>query len=225
MIHSILLEGRSCKNRKLRDDGTMALCSNQVASRYIIVDYERSTFSLSQIQFPSSETKSHIVAIYPPSETPSSTSKPTRHGLTGGAIAGIVIGVVALIIALLAGYYLIRRHKRKTASSATEKPVRNAEDMYATISNKDESGRAELDAGVTARGVAGRSYGRGELDATRTERQLAELGPGEERETHHELPTTPLGHAEENRTNGVSPSDVRDPSTPGGVQESIVSPV
>lgn len=190
-----------------------------------MVDYERSTFALSQVQFPSSETKSHIVAIYAPNGNSSSTPKPTHQGLTGGAIAGIVIGVVALLIAVLAGYYLIRRHKRETTSLAAEKAARNAEDMYATMSNKGESGRAELDAGAaTARGAAGRSYGRGELDATGTERELAELDSREPRAIQ-ELPTTQREVTEENSRNGTSPSTARNPLTPDGGEEGIVSPL
>ena len=75
--------------------------------RYLIADYERQNFSVSQCKWDAN-TQSHIVAIKPPGyNTPS-----PHHGLSAGAIAGTVIGCVAFFVLLvLLGIWLKRRKR------------------------------------------------------------------------------------------------------------------
>ncbi|KAI9666651.1 MAG: hypothetical protein M1821_004587 [Bathelium mastoideum] len=56
---------------------------------YVITDYERSTFSVYQAQFPSSGVSQNLVAILPPDTS-------NRRNLSAGAITGIVVGIVLL---------------------------------------------------------------------------------------------------------------------------------
>ncbi len=75
--------------------------------RYLIADYERNNFSVSQCSWDTG-TKSHIVAIKPPGLNISSGS----HKLSAGAIAGIVVGCVAILIILASLGVWVRVRKR-----------------------------------------------------------------------------------------------------------------
>lgn len=92
---------------------------------YVITDYERRTFSISQALFPSTSVAQNLVAI----DSPSDNSKKTRGGLSIGEIAGIVVAVfvaskTVIVIVVLCN----RRQKRKkqatdTSTSHDEKPM------------------------------------------------------------------------------------------------------
>lgn len=96
---------------------------------YVIADYERQNFSVSQALFPSTSVAQNIVAIHPPGHD----SKMNGTGLSKGAIASIVISVVAIFaIAILAAiFWSKRRSKRRQAAasslSSVEKPAVKAQ--------------------------------------------------------------------------------------------------
>ena len=79
-------------------------------SSYIIADYERRNFSVSQCTWVAN-TPQHILPIHSLTEaapTPSPSSKPRK--LSSGAVAGISVGSVVVIVALsLMAYFLIRK--------------------------------------------------------------------------------------------------------------------
>jgi hypothetical protein len=93
---------------------------------YLVVDYERATFSLAPAVFSNPPPTESLVTIYSTSYvTPSSTSKPGSDGLAAGAIAGIVIGIVAVFALFGAGaflYYKRRRDAKAKAHGQEEKP-------------------------------------------------------------------------------------------------------
>lgn len=62
---------------------------------YLIVDYDRNNFSVSQALFPDTNVPQELVTILPPSEQGSS------HSMSATAIAGIAVGAVAGVIILL----------------------------------------------------------------------------------------------------------------------------
>ena len=110
MTHNILLVAPSYKKRKfyhLKD------FDFSYFSRYLTVDYERSTFYLSQCAFQGGATQ-HIIPILSTnsstnSTSPNPTSSPASSGsshsfpigaIVGIAIGGILLGVV-LVLALL----------------------------------------------------------------------------------------------------------------------------
>ena len=61
---------------------------------YVVADYERGNFSVSQVVFPNASTSPDIVPIYPPSEE----KQIVRHNpLSTGAIVGVVIAFIVLL--------------------------------------------------------------------------------------------------------------------------------
>ncbi|KAK0101065.1 hypothetical protein ONS95_012947 [Cadophora gregata] len=94
---------------------------------YVIADYERKNFSVSQCKWDSSPQR--IVTISPPSDSPNNP-KSESSGLPVGAIAGIAAGGGVLLIALAVVLYFCwwrpRQRKRKTAElAANEIAVQN----------------------------------------------------------------------------------------------------
>lgn len=78
---------------------------------YVIADYERSNFSVSQALFPSTGVPQHLVPLLPPG---AAASAPVAHrGLSPGAIAGATIGaIIAVLILALVGFICFRRYRR-----------------------------------------------------------------------------------------------------------------
>ncbi|MCJ1392760.1 hypothetical protein MMC18_005631 [Xylographa bjoerkii] len=87
---------------------------------YLIADYERSNFSVSQAVFEDSYTE-NIVAITTPSQSTSSlTSSPnndgttnsTSSGLSSGVIAGIAVGGIVIVLLLTLGILVCLRRRK-----------------------------------------------------------------------------------------------------------------
>ncbi|KAJ9656578.1 hypothetical protein H2201_008493 [Coniosporium apollinis] len=115
------------------NDSQYTLGRTFLQQAYVIVDYERSNFSVSQALFPDTSIPLHIVPILPPGEGSSSA------GLSTAAIAGIVVGaVVIVVVAILAAFIIRRKQRGATAALAKE-------------GEKVRCEKAELDAGATAR--------------------------------------------------------------------------
>lgn len=92
------------------------------SNRYLIVDYERQNFSISQSAFIEN-TKQNLVSIPPRgNDTLVITQRPpTSSKLSGGVLAGIIVAILTLII-LVSGsiIFLIRRRKANLAKSKLE---------------------------------------------------------------------------------------------------------
>lgn len=100
--------------------------------RYLIADYERGNFSVSQCSWGAG-AKPHIVAIEPPGY-----SKPSKpNGISTGAIAGTAVGgAVIVVILVLFGILL----KRKRGSRKGRKPMAkqiNTDPVELDSPNKD----------------------------------------------------------------------------------------
>ena len=76
---------------------------------YIIADYERSNFSISQAVFPNSSMAQDIVAIRPPGDN-DDILRSQKQGLSHGATAGIAVGTTGFIVLL--AFLLFRRWRR-----------------------------------------------------------------------------------------------------------------
>lgn len=93
---------------------------------YLIVDYERNVFSLSQALFPDSSQQSQLSVITRPADSifpgPNNSAS---SGLSTGAKAGIAVGaiVVAILIVLAIWFYCFRR-KGKVLSDNDDKSQR-----------------------------------------------------------------------------------------------------
>lgn len=81
-------------------DGIYMLGRAFLQEAYLVVDYERNTFTVASATFSDPMPDEKLVPIYTKeykSDSPTPLPKPSGGGISGGAIAGIVIGVVALI--------------------------------------------------------------------------------------------------------------------------------
>jgi hypothetical protein len=113
---------------------------------YVIADYDRKNFSVSQCKWDAG-SQQNIVAILPPSNgTSNGTSNPTPSpspGETAGfptsAIVGIATGGGVIVLALAIFLYIKRKRKRKAT----------AELEASSSSYKDATGRTELDGATT----------------------------------------------------------------------------
>jgi hypothetical protein len=101
-LHSTYWEERSSSKRMFIGAMTFPAPVDSGDS-YLIVDYDRNNFSVSQALFPDTNVPQELVAILPPSEHGSS------HAMGAGAIAGIAVGAAASVIFLLGIAFLIRR--------------------------------------------------------------------------------------------------------------------
>ncbi len=109
---------------------------------YLIADYDRGNFSISQCSWDPN-AKQSVIPIYPPApltsltpSTPIPTSNPPSSSSSSpstGAIAGIVTGVVLfLLLALLTLYILVlkpRRTRKKAAAASLAHPPDDKNDI------------------------------------------------------------------------------------------------
>ena len=130
---------------------------------YLVADYERFNFSVSQALFPDIGTASHIVPILPPSNVTTSTTRKTGSGgLAAGAVAGIVVGVTAVIVAMTVGFGLWYRRRRyqldaEATEEVTEEEVKEEEfreDVKEEVQRALVPSKAELDAVSTLKVLA-----------------------------------------------------------------------
>jgi hypothetical protein len=96
--------------RRAENDTQYTLGRTLLQEAYLIVDYERATFTVQQAVFPNPLPAANIITITSPND---SGSEEDSSGLSTGAIAGIAIGsVLAVLIAAVAGFFLWRRRRR-----------------------------------------------------------------------------------------------------------------
>ena len=88
------------------------ICGN-IRGRYLIVDYERSNFSISQSLFESNAPQ-QIIAISSANTTaPGITKTQQSSSFPIGAIIGIVVAIVVLALAGIVAFFFIRRRRRR----------------------------------------------------------------------------------------------------------------
>lgn len=109
--------------------------------RYIIVDYERSNFSVSQCRFEDGEVPIDLVAI------PSATKKPNHLRRNVAIGTGITIALF-ILLATLAAIFAIRRWRAKTtvqpSSETTELSTLPQEPRASIISSSREIGNNSI---------------------------------------------------------------------------------
>ncbi|TVY22268.1 hypothetical protein LHYA1_G009079 [Lachnellula hyalina] len=100
--------------KRAADNNQTTLGRAFLQEAYLIADYERSNFSVSQRKWDAN-AKSSIQAISLSSDT-STTHKKTSVGL----YAGIAIGIAVLLTVLVAGFIILRKKYRNTRDIRTE---------------------------------------------------------------------------------------------------------
>lgn len=99
--------------RRAADEKLYVLGRTFLQEAYLVVDWERGNFSVSQAQHQ--VTERGIVPIR------SVSSEPSKHsGLSAGLIAGVVVAVVAVVLIAAAAGYILRRRKRAQAKTTSE---------------------------------------------------------------------------------------------------------
>lgn len=191
---------------------------------YVIADFERNNFSVSQVRFETG-ARSSLQDITPPGQ-PTPMPKPKSKSPTG-AIVGAVVGVVAaLAIAALIAWCLIRRRKRRrNATKAAETVSSTTDRADSAMSDSDhvppysppapntveldsnDKRRQELEATESAPGTPNHGYySRSPEMAKRQEMQQRARSPLTELEARqvHELPGSEGDHA-----NGGNPTTAK----------------
>ncbi|TKA48843.1 hypothetical protein B0A54_00919 [Friedmanniomyces endolithicus] len=113
---------------------------------YIIADYDRHNFSVSQALFPPNQSPQQLVAIHSPSDD----ARERHRGLGAGAIAGMVIAAIAILALCIAGIFRLRRRSGRAGQlsvpSADEKAQEAMQPLApAKYEVSGEAGRHELD--------------------------------------------------------------------------------
>ncbi|KAL2064169.1 hypothetical protein VTL71DRAFT_4663 [Oculimacula yallundae] len=80
---------------------------------YVIADYERHNFSVSQALFPSTSIPAKIVSIYALEKSDGTVNNDGKRGLGAGIIAGIAVAAIATLAFLGAAIFLCSRYKKK----------------------------------------------------------------------------------------------------------------
>jgi hypothetical protein len=97
--------------RRAANDSQYALGRTLLQEAYLIVDYERANFTVSQAVFPDPLPAANIVTITSKSSVPNTPK--AKSGLGTGAIAGIAVGAAAILLLAIFAFLFSRR--RKTA--------------------------------------------------------------------------------------------------------------
>jgi hypothetical protein len=117
---------------------------------YVIADYERHNFSISQILFPSTSVAANLVAIHPPghetNDTTNITATSTKRGLQTGAIAGIAIAGVATLALVAIAALLWRRKKKRheLADTSVQRPA-GQEHTHNAVDLTPDAAKPELE--------------------------------------------------------------------------------
>lgn len=99
--------------RRAINDSQITLGRAFLQDAYVIADYERQNFSVSQVIHPNGSQIQHIVTIYRPGDEP--LIVPQHRGLSKGAIAGIAAAAAVIFLIILSAiiWYGIRRPKAR----------------------------------------------------------------------------------------------------------------
>jgi hypothetical protein len=170
----------------------------------VIADYDRRNFSVSQCKWDAVATE-NIVAIFPPSNSSSSSATSTRPGspsvhlLPVATIASGAGGVVILIIALLILCIVLRRRRKAKGVKLVENTAPT------TYANDEIIIKAELDAQDYKAGMHENTYevegdnDRKIAEASGHENEIVEIDP------HGRKWPPPLGAVEIGQSGRTSP--------------------
>ncbi|KAK0100581.1 hypothetical protein ONS95_007039 [Cadophora gregata] len=126
---------------------------------YVIADYERKNFSVSQALFPPTSLAASLTAIVPPgtpgsgndtnSTSTDTSSSSKKSGLGAGAIAGIAIGAVAALALIGLAVFLWNRKRKQRAELADTSiapPPPFDETHHNVVDMTPDAAKTELDA-------------------------------------------------------------------------------
>lgn len=97
--------------RRAANDSQFTLGRTLLQEAYLVVDYERARFTVSQAAFPDPLPAANVVTIVSPNEQSNSSNSST--GLGTGAIVGIAVGGAILLFAGIFAFFILRKQKAK----------------------------------------------------------------------------------------------------------------
>mgnify|MGYP004504930213 CR=1 FL=1 len=153
---------------------------------YIVVDWERETFNLSQALFSAPMPETNIITIPPKLSRTKNGSKPSTgtHTLSIGAVAGIAIGCALVLLTVILSCWL-RRRRRKRQTAALSLEVARAT-TSSKVREKSSPSELALDSDLRSGGAAadleGDQYHPSEMAASHTQHHVYELAHVEERQ-------------------------------------------
>jgi hypothetical protein len=230
--------------RRAENDQEYTLGRTFLQEAYLIVDWERQNFSVSQVSWVAS-AQQHLVPILSINATNTTAGGQTNSAtqsnasLTPGAIAGIVVGVVAILLlsGILALMYLRRRRDKAIKLEDEDTPTKTVD----TESSKGEDEgtttlvfpKAELEANTPVRHEADGTYykpGTSEasvFESDSKEREIFEM-PGDmprmQEADGRQMSEKEAMRVREERYNGVDPATTTPTVSTGGSERSPVSP-
>lgn len=121
--------------RQAVNDSQITLGRAFLQDAYVIADYERLNFSVSQVIHPNTSYTQELVSIRRPGEVSPARPAEQKSGLSTGAKAGIIVGVCVAAAVLISAltWYLVRYRKRHGSGMA-----------QSTSPGIDESGSTEV---------------------------------------------------------------------------------
>jgi hypothetical protein len=144
---------------------------------YIVTDYERQSFTVSQSLFPDASKTSNttLVGIPPPGHKES-------PGLSVGAIAGVVVGSVLGVLFIAIAVFCWQRQRKRNAGNIDNAEKTSVDEKLASEDSPRTDIGPELDAQGPQRHELGDAGLKGnELDGVNT--NVVELDPQNERKT------------------------------------------
>ncbi|KAF1944718.1 acid protease [Clathrospora elynae] len=105
---------------KRSENGMFVLGRTFLQEAYIIVDYERSNFTVAPALFSEPMPDQSLVTIFNKTYTVIQPPSNSGGGLSSGAIAGIVVGIVVAFVIAGIGAFLVWKRRLDTKKKATE---------------------------------------------------------------------------------------------------------
>ena len=105
--------------KRAQNDTQYTLGRTFLQQAYVIADYDRKTFSVSQALFPSTDVKPHIVSIQHPH---AAANSPKDYDLQKGDLAAIVCSIVAFFVIVFVILNCVRRYRGRQVSTLSPLP-------------------------------------------------------------------------------------------------------
>lgn len=136
--------------RRAQNDTQYTLGRTFLQEAYIVVDYERSNFSVSQAFFkdPNPQRIVTIDAVSPHSNSTLTNPNSSSRGLSRGIVAGITISAIAFLSVVCLVIYFRRKHSAKRSAQRPIDPTASKRQSFeyrkAELSAHEKSGKFEL---------------------------------------------------------------------------------
>lgn len=136
--------------RRAHNESQYTLGRTFLQEAYIIVDYERSNFSVSQALFkdPNPQRIVTVDSVSTQNSSSSSHSNSSSRGLSHSIIVGIIVSAIAALLMICLVTYFWRKYRSKRSTTRSIEPIalkrQSVEYRKAELAADEESGKFEL---------------------------------------------------------------------------------